>query len=211
MFALLLAVGLQGCQSANIHVVAPHLDAQQRQQLSNSFAKQQLKVEFADEVVAPADFAEASITMSPTFYDFALLGRVHDALRQLGYQRIDELRFAQQKHFYRNDHIGVYLLPPQEQRLPLYVESENCHPYRTLMFKADGHWQLDDFVSASKQGLWQRQGERVILTTNEQERSEMRYQLTTRNTHLGERPAHELRPQQVTEQALNCTFVAISM
>ena len=209
--ALLLVTCLLGCQSATIHIVAPHLDAQQRQQLRNSFAQQQLSVKFADDVLAPEEFSEASITMSPTFYDFALLGRVHDALRPLGYQRAEELRFAQQKQFYREGHVGVYLLPPKEQRLPLYVESENCRPYRTLMFKANGQWQLDDFVGVSMQGRWQRRGEQVIMTTNEQKRSEMRYQLTTRNTHVGERPAHELRPQRVADQALNCTFVAISM
>lgn len=214
MKELLLFIGifvLAGCQSARIHIVAPSFDKQQKQQLAQHFADQNLKVNFAQGVLAPSEFNEASITMSPTFADFKLLGLVKDALRSAGYYKVDELRFAQQQQFYYEGHIGVYLLLPKEQRLPLYVESEDCTPYRTLMLTPEGRWQLDDFVSKPPAGTWRRQGDRVVLTSDSGVDTHLHYERTTRITYRGERPAHVLKALPGTQGAFKCTFVAINM
>ena len=168
---LLLLLLLAGC-SHTVHLITEGYSNVQPAELK-------IKIEQLDYIVSDED------SNIPNHYPNTLIAShplqapsdistLQNVLLDSGFSMAQRLNFGQNKHFYSQGHIGLYLRHPDinpAKKMPSYIESENCRSnYATLGFPSKNMFLLEteqhidgQSTLSTKQGQWQFDGETLHL------------------------------------------------
>lgn len=168
----------------------------------------------------PAEFSDTSITMTPAQQNQDAIELLITQLQQLGFNQPQIYKFAEGKHFYSIDNIGLYIRGSQSTAMPpSWLRSDNCTAGDTLLALSSGgnvtleHEALDTELEQldSYKGQWLFDGETLTIHIMEHQQDYIRKEIM-RKTWRGNSPAQLFTPQRISQfTPLNCSFIIIEM
>lgn len=221
--SILLSLLLAGCTSNKIHYI--HLVHQGVPQtkidkLTSSLMQQGYRVELSD-ILIPQNFANTAISINPGTRDFQGIADIKRSLTDLAFLPATEYRFAQGRHFYNTQHVGIYLKSSnQKPTMPLFIATDACPNIQaTLMFPTGAsHFILEFDTDENDQlikveGEWRLSADILSLQTSTGLMQEFHYSRQKKATPFGIREADVYTPRLPDNQlaAFNCEFSIIYM
>ncbi|OUL55949.1 hypothetical protein B1199_19780 [Pseudoalteromonas ulvae] len=215
-------------QTPHIYVISQGYSSEELAPLISELNTLEAQVTVSDAVQIPSEFDETSLAVNPGFHQSQLLNKIENLLSDKGFKRADIYRFAQGKHFYNGNNIGLYVKNPvvvNDYVMPSYIRTQYCNT-------ADGVLQLaknGDFVyeyellNSTKNnesesefsiiklsGQWQF--DQRYLTLEQHETIIQRYHFSQgeKPTFFGPKAADIFTPKlNSTNPALNCELLII--
>ncbi len=218
--SFIFVVLLLGCQSPKLHLINYGYSAAKIESLKIKLAKNGITVIDAD-IEIPQEFTDAILSLNPGFSDFKVLEALHNSLNSLGFGPVVEYRFAEGRHFYTKNNIGLYLRNPEMSTLnplPKYLRTQYCEwSDATLMFKPNGGFILEYEILAKENevietmtGKWIKEQTKLILFPIEGPIQTFMQSFQQKETFFGMKPADVYTPQeQHLLLPLNCEFLII--
>ena len=217
MISLASLVLLTGCVQRHAFISANGVEPTKLDALSQQLEAQGWQVTLT-QLEIPAEFSDTSIAINPAQQNQDAIEQLITLLQQLGFNQPQTYKFAEGKHFYSIDNIGLYIRGSQPAVMPPnWLRSDNCKEGDTLLALSPGgnvtleHEALDTELEQldSYQGQWQFDGERLTITLLGQEQHYSRSDIT-RTTWRGDSPAQLFTPlKEVEFTPLNCHFIII--
>jgi hypothetical protein len=222
-FCLALAslLFLASCSKTHLHIVNQGYSNEQINVLTKRLSKLDVKV-VQSNISIPKAFPTSTITTNPNFTDIELLKRIESIVFASGIDNPAHLTFAQGKHFYSINHLGLYLRNEKNIKpvMPAYLRTQFCEfSDATIMFSSDGKFILEYENSAYEDelavanGRYTFDGINLQLAIKDEIAQSYVLKREMKNTHLGKRPADIYKPQRLFPdlKALNCEFLIIFM
>ena len=210
---------LIGCAQQHAFISANGVKPSKINALSQQLEAQGWQVTLT-QLEIPAEFSDTSIAMNPAQQNQDAIEQLITLLQQLGFNQPQTYKFAEGKHFYSIDNIGLYIRGSQSTATPPnWLRSDNCTGGDTLLALNPGgnvtleHEVLDTELEQldSYQGQWQFDGETLVIHIMDHQQHYLRTEIT-RQTWRGDSPAQLFTPLKEVEFApLNCSFIIIEM
>ncbi|MGR3969720.1 hypothetical protein [Shewanella sp. 1180_01] len=171
-------------------------------------------------IAIPAEFPNTAITTNPAYRDSQAITEIEDLLKGQGFAEPTEYKFAEGKHFFSINNIGIYLRNSEQVLQPLppdFIRTDHCTAGdATLNLSPQGQAVLeyerpinDNFELEQHTGTWQFDGAQLSVTLN---RAQQVFKLTHEQRPIwrGLSPADIYTPIQDSNfKVLNCTFLLI--
>jgi hypothetical protein len=212
---------LSGCSQTYLHIVNQGYSEQKINALKVKLNKYPIKV-FDSSIPIPKAFPASTIATNPNFSDLKLLNSIESELLSLNTNNLTHLTFAQGKHFYSVNHIGLYLRNDDNIKpvMPAYLRTQYCrYADATIMFKGDGRFAVefekdayeDELVIVN--GAYTFDGTNLQMITDDNVTQSYIFSKEMKETQFGERPADVYKPKSTLSaiEALNCEFLIIYM
>lgn len=224
-FNIVLALGfmccLSACSNTYLHLISKGYSEEQVAKIISKLEKLPVKV-VRSTVSIPATFPFAVVATNPNFTDLELLRDVESILLESGIKTPSHLTFAQGKHFYNANNLGLYLQNNDniQPEMPSYLRTQYCQfADATIMFGRTGEFVLEyekgkfDEGLALVNGRYSFDGKVAKLTTESGLFQAFILRKEMKVTQFGERPADVFKPTKNTIElpALNCQFLIIYM
>ena len=229
LFISLFVLSLSGCSTTKLHLVSQGYSAQQVNQLKNELTNQGINVSISS-ITMPNEFPNSAIAMSPSYDDLTFIEKVQKVLRKQGFEEAVELKFAQGKHLYNINHLGLYLRNPlnNTHQMPPYLRTQYCkNADSTLMFTPNGKFVLEYDGATYEEPLQKVYGDYIfdgrtlrlvsLEHSNNNQHNIQSQQFTlrkeSRSTPSGDKPADVFKPENKNHslKQLNCDFLIIYM
>lgn len=171
-------------------------------------------------IAIPAEFPNATIATNPAYRDTQAITEIENILKGQGFAEPTEYKFAEGKHFFSMNNIGIYLRNSEQALQPLppsFIRTDQCAAGdATLNLEPQGQAVLeyekptnDNFELEQHTGTWAFDGVQLKIQLNHAQQA---FQLTheQRETWRGPSPADIYTPTQNSDfKVLNCTFLLI--
>ena len=210
---------LIGCAQQHAFISANGVKPAKLNALSQQLEAQGWQVTLT-QLEIPAEFSDTSIAMNPAQQNQDAIEQLITLLQQLGFNQPQTYKFAEGKHFYSIDNIGLYIRGSHSTATPpSWLRSDNCTAGDTLLALNPGgnvtleHEVLDTELEQldSYQGQWLFDGETLTIHIMEHQQDYIRKEVM-RKTWRGDSPAQLFTPLKEVEFApLNCSFIIIEM
>lgn len=171
-------------------------------------------------IAIPVEFPNAVIATNPAFRDTQAIAEIENTLKGQGFTEPAIYKFAEGKHFFSTNNVGIYLRD-NTQALhslpPSFIRTEHCSAGdATLNLTPQGQVVLEyekptnnNFELEQHIGTWFFDGEQLKVQLKHTQQA---FQLTheQRETWRGPSPAEIYTPIQNSDfKVLNCTFLLI--
>ena len=171
-------------------------------------------------IAIPTEFPNTAIATNPAYRDSQAITEIEDLLKGQGFAEPTEYKFAEGKHFFSMNNIGIYLRNSEQALQPLppdFIRTDHCTAGdATLNLSPQGQAVLeyerpinDNFELEQHTGTWQFDGAQLSVTLN---RAQQVFKLTHEQRPIwrGLSPADIYTPIQDSNfKVLNCTFLLI--
>ncbi len=171
-------------------------------------------------IAIPAEFPDAVLATNPAYRDTQAISDIKNILKGQGFTEPTEYKFAEGKHFFSMNNIGIYLRNSEQALQPLqpdFIRTDHCAAGdATLNLSPQGQAVLeyerpinDNFELEQHTGTWQFDGAQLSVTLN---RAQQVFKLTHEQRPIwrGLSPADIYTPIQDSNfKVLNCTFLLI--
>ncbi|MBL4915417.1 hypothetical protein L2719_10905 [Shewanella schlegeliana] len=168
----------------------------------------------------PNEFTNATVAANPAQENQADIEQVVSTLELLGFSDPQTYKFAEGKHFYSIDNIGIYLRTGQTNlQPPSWLRSDDCiYGDALLAFNPNGQVTLEHEPTHTESdrldsyvGVWVLDGSRLKINLSQGEQSYISSNIT-RRTWRGVSPAQLFTPiEKAKFSPLNCSFIIIEM
>lgn len=212
---------LSACSQTYVHVINQGFSDEKLVSITKQLNNLDLVV-IRENITIPSEFPAATIATHPNFSNLELFHQIESIVVDQGISKLQHLTFAQGRHFYNEQHIGLYLRNEDDKShvMPAYLRTQYCKfADATIMFKNNGRFVLEFEKGKYEDGLAVVQGSYIfdgrrlsITTDNEQSQFFLLHQ-EMKQTHLGQRQADVFKPSTENKnlQPLNCEFLIIYM
>ncbi|WP_085299814.1 hypothetical protein [Cognaticolwellia mytili] len=221
LYGLLTSLLLTACSNTYVHLVNEGYSEKEIKDLTGKLNQLPIKI-VNSRITIPKEFSPSTISTHPSFTDISLLAEINSVLVSSNFASLAHLTFAQGKHFYSENHLGLYLRNESNITpiMPAYLRTQSCaFADGTIMFSNDEEFVLEfekgpyeeDFILIK--GLYNFDGKRLQLSTHTGISQSYAFSQEMKQTQFGERPADVFTPQKQlkTLKALNCQFLIIYM
>lgn len=171
-------------------------------------------------IAIPAEFPNAAIATNPAYRDTQAITEIENILKGQGFTELTEYKFAEGKHFFSMNNIGIYLRNSEQVSQPLppsFIRTDHCASGdATLNLTPQGQAVLeyerpinDNFELEQHKGTWDFDGEQLKVQLNHTQQA---FLLTHEQRPIwrGLSPADIYTPTQDSDfKVLNCTFLLI--
>nr|WP_211164697.1 hypothetical protein [Shewanella sp. DNRA4] len=171
-------------------------------------------------IAIPAEFPDAVLATNPAYRDTQAISDIKNILKGQGFTEPTEYKFAEGKHFFSMNNIGIDLRNSEQALQPLqpdFIRTDHCAAGdATLNLSPQGQAVLeyerpinDNFELEQHTGTWQFDGAQLSVTLN---RAQQVFKLTheQRPIWCGLSPADIYTPIQDSNfKVLNCTLLLI--
>ena len=212
---------LMACSQTQLHIVNQGYSEERINSLISKLKKLDVSV-VKSNVTIPNNFPNSTVATNPSFTDINLLNSIESLFLASGIESPSHLTFAQGKHFYNVNHLGVYLRNESNvvPTMPPYLRTQYCEfTDATIMFSRDGRFVLEfekatyDEELAIVKGNYAFDSVSLQLITDHKISQSYSLKREMKQTQLGERPADVFKPDAINSAlpALNCEFLIIYM
>ncbi len=212
---------LLGCSQTQLHIVNQGYSNEYINALTGKLSKLDVAI-VESHVAIPETFSNSTIATNPNFMNIKLLESIEAILQLSDIDSPAHLTFAQGKHFYSSNHIGLYLRNKNNIKpmMPAYLRTQYCEfAEATMMFLNDGSFAVEFETSAYDEKLAVIKGnysfDNKYLQLVTEHGASQSYILSRemKQTQFGERPADVFKPEHTVSvlKALNCEFLIIYM
>lgn len=171
-------------------------------------------------IAIPTEFPDTVIATNPAFRDTQAIADIENILKGQGFTKPATYKFAEGKHFFSMDNVGIYLRNSEQTSRPLppsFIRTDHCAAGdATLNLTPQGQAVLEyekpvngNFELEQHTGTWDFDGVQLKVHLNH---TQQEFLLTheQRNTWRGPSPADIYTPIQDSNfKVLNCTFLLI--
>jgi hypothetical protein len=210
-----------GCSQTRLHIINQGYSTKYIHALTEKLSKLDIII-VESSVPMPNTFSDSTITTNPYFMNIELLESIEAILQLSDVDSPEYLTFAQGKHFYSRNHIGLYLRDKNNIKpmMPAYLRTQYCElAEATIMFSNDGSFALEFEKSAYEdklavvKGIYSFDNKQLQLVTGHGVSQTYTLSKEMKQTQLGERPADVFKPEHTVSDlgALNCEFLIIYM
>lgn len=208
---------LNGCAQQHAFISSNGIESAKLDALSQQLEAQGWKVTLT-QLEIPREFPDTSIAINPAQQNQYAIEQLIALMQELRFGEPHIFKFAEGKHFYSINNIGLYIRGSQPVSMPpSWLRSDNCEEGDALLsLKSAGSVTLeyDPFDADleqlnSYQGRWQFDGETLNVHIMEHQQDYIRKEIM-RKTWRGYSPAQLFTPLKEVEFApLNCHFIII--
>ncbi|XQW83714.1 hypothetical protein ACOYR1_11230 [Thalassotalea piscium] len=226
--SVLLLTILCACSSTKVKLISQGYSTDVIENLVSTLRQAGIETDIST-VAIPKTFSDVTLAMNPSYRDLNQLDEIKVILAQQGFSVPQEFRFAQGKHFYTGNNIGLYLKNTNSvtHQPPSYLRTQYCPSADgTIQFLSDRKFvveyenQGEDHLQRTGDesfhyihGDYTFDGKELTLVLTDHSSHHYSFLQQNENTHLGPRPADILIPLDEHEKfsVLNCRFLIIYM
>jgi hypothetical protein len=220
-FVLVSLLFLTGCSQTRLHIVNQGYSTEYISVLAEKLSKLDVVI-VESRVSIPDTFSDSTVATNPYFINIELLESIEAILQLSDIDSPEYLTFAQGKHFYSRNHVGLYLRNKNNIKpiMPAYLRTQYCEfADATIMFSNDGRFALEFERSAYEEklvvikGNYSFDNKYLQLVTEHGVSQSYILNKEIKHTQLGERPADVFKPKSMHSglELLNCEFLIIYM
>lgn len=220
LIALIWLVVLSGC-ATKVHLITQGYQEDDIARISHQLRAKGFNVERSTSSI-PNSYPNSVIAMHPAHKPTLDMTTLQSFLIENTFDAAAELRFGQNRHYYNQGHVGLYLRHPDVNPnavMPYYVESVGCKTgYATLAFQPDKTMLLETEIRIgnklelhTEHGRWLFDGSLLTITLNNNQLAKFSQRKIIRDTALGPKLALLYSPTTNNHQndALKCHFEVV--
>lgn len=218
----LLLVGLtllSGCQQRQAILIVQGVEPIKVKAIETALMQSGWQVNQSP-IAIPAEFPDAVLATNPAYRDTQAISDIKNILKGQGFTEPTEYKFAEGKHFFSTNNVGIYLRNSEQTSSalpPSFIRTDRCAAGdATLNLTPQGKAVLeyekptnDNFELEQHTGTWTFDGIKLQVQFNHAQQT---FLLTheQRDTWRGPSPADIYTPSLDADvKVLNCTFVII--
>lgn len=218
---LVLFCLLTACSQTYIHITNQGFSKEKISAIERQLLALNVKVKHTD-IAVPEEFSTTTVTTHPSYRQLSLLQAIESILLAENLSKPQHLTFAQGRHFYNENHIGLYLRNENNTKavMPPYLRTQYCaFSDATIMFKKNGRFILEYEKGAYEEelalvnGNYIFNGKQLKIKTDDDISQSYWLSRELKQTHMGQRNADVFKPKADTLELapLNCEFLIIFM
>lgn len=209
----LVLVAISGCSSTTtIHLNALYLDDHEAEGVKRKLEDEGYDIEL-NRNAFPSSISSSGLIYSPLLRDISAVNKVESSLAELGYKMGARSQLVSSNHWYKENSIGLYLLPKNLQsldenarRLAATYTARNCGEKMKLELQPDGKFRYDFSKQESLTGDWAISSYPYIVLENDDPYVSFYYEVKESTvTELGRQILlTQLEPLTTTDDIPHC-------
>ncbi len=206
---------LLGCsKSPGIYLNERYLTDENTASLRQAMAERGFDVTSVN-IPFPANVERSTVMYSPLLLDDRALDTVVKTLEQEGYSALQLIPLKQGKHWYKQNSLGLYLLPPgaaslasSALRYAQHYQTERCDSHASLTLSDDKHFTYQQ-NGRQLSGRWEIPDTPYLRLHNQQPYVNFYYRIAreTRSDNLGKIDVITLTPMSDDNAIADCRMV----